>query len=162
MIKSAPGGRYACNVIDNALLKLEEHRQEIAEDRLQHFLDTWPQQFADRDPDNEALGSLVTFFAQKDNTVQTSPSDISTAQPHATAAYTAVERLLEELCRERVAASGAFLLFCFCAGSTLTPFQENVDSDEERWPGAWRMRPARANVYVCVCVRPVQSQFFGL
>lgn len=60
---------YACNVIDNALLKLEEHRQEIAEDRLQHFLNTWPQQFAERDPDNEALGSLVTFFAQKDNTI---------------------------------------------------------------------------------------------
>ena len=34
---------YACNVIDNVLNKLEDHRQEIAEEKLQRFLNSWPQ-----------------------------------------------------------------------------------------------------------------------
>lgn len=58
---------YACNVIDNVLNKLEDHRQEIAEEKLQRFLNSWPQAAADRDPDNEALAALVSFFASKDN-----------------------------------------------------------------------------------------------
>jgi hypothetical protein len=73
---------YACNVIDNVLNKLEDHRQEIAEEKLQRFLNSWPQvrshwergnslisvtdpcvqAAADRDPANEALASLVRTF----------------------------------------------------------------------------------------------------
>jgi ribosomal 50S subunit-associated protein YjgA (DUF615 family) len=58
---------YACNVIDNVLNKLEDHRQEIAEEKLQRFLNSWPQAAADRDPDNEGLAAIVSFFASKDN-----------------------------------------------------------------------------------------------
>ena len=75
---------YACNVVDNVLNKLEDHRQEIAEEKLQRFLNSWPQvcaahsvfgmcasdslartfcafqAAAERDPANEALASLVS------------------------------------------------------------------------------------------------------
>ena len=130
MIKSAPGGRYACNVIDNALLKLEEHRQEIAEDRLQHFLDTWPQQFADRDPDNEALGSLVTFFAQKDNTVQTSPS--ASAAPRCAAHWTARGRIL---CVVGRASAASCMLVYLC---TYLLCRQCTQRQREFTLGAWR------------------------
>jgi hypothetical protein len=97
---------YACNVVDNVLNKLEDHRQgmrcmiapihqlaprtgnakhsshytcvpvwqndayvpvEIAEEKLQRFLNSWPQAAADKDPNNEILAALVSFFAAKDN-----------------------------------------------------------------------------------------------
>jgi len=58
---------YGCNVIDNALNKLPDHQREMAETRLQEFMNTWPQAAAERDPQNEVLCAIVAFFAQKDN-----------------------------------------------------------------------------------------------
>ena len=49
---------YACNVIDNVLNKLEDHRQEIAEEKLQRFLNSWPQAAADRESSPPFLLSL--------------------------------------------------------------------------------------------------------
>ena len=49
---------YACNVIDNVLNKLEDHRQEIAEEKLQRFLNSWPQAAADRERSPPCLLSL--------------------------------------------------------------------------------------------------------
>ena len=40
---------------------------EIAEEKLQRFLNSWPQAAADKDPNNEILAALVSFFAAKDN-----------------------------------------------------------------------------------------------
>ena len=96
-------------ITDNVLNKLEDHRQEIAEEKLQRFrnytsnlrrslhsipapdgsnnklsafargfgvcserllvgaVNSWPQAAADRDPENEGLAALVSFFASKDN-----------------------------------------------------------------------------------------------
>ena len=53
---------YACNVIDNVLNKLEDHRQEIAEEKLQRFLNSWPQAAADRESSPPFLLSLRRAF----------------------------------------------------------------------------------------------------
>ena len=54
---------YACNVIDNVLNKLEDHRQEIAEEKLQRFLNSWPQAAADRERSPPFLLSLRRVFS---------------------------------------------------------------------------------------------------
>ena len=53
---------YACNVIDNVLNKLEDHRQEIAEEKLQRFLNSWPQAAADRESSLPFLLSARVFL----------------------------------------------------------------------------------------------------
>lgn len=39
----------------------------MIQEKLQRFLNSWPQAAADRDPENEGLAALVSFFASKDN-----------------------------------------------------------------------------------------------